>query len=58
MDLLLLMYVEKMLGLQLPNFTELGMFNEGGNPMPYDLFHGIICVECCNRIIMANIIAH
>ena len=31
-------YVEKMLGLQLPNFTDLGMYNEGGNPLPYDLF--------------------
>jgi hypothetical protein len=31
-------YMEKMLGLQLPNFTELGMYNEGGNPLPYDLF--------------------
>lgn len=31
-------YVEKMLGLQLPNFTNLGMYNEGGNPLPYDLF--------------------
>ena len=31
-------YVEKMLGFQLPNFTDLGMYNEGGNPLPYDLF--------------------
>ncbi|MBU3028405.1 hypothetical protein [Zobellia galactanivorans] len=31
-------YVEKMLGIQLNNFTELGMYNEHGNPLPYDLF--------------------
>lgn len=31
-------YVEKMLGFQLPNFTEFGMYNEHGNPLPYDLF--------------------
>ena len=31
-------YVEKMLGLQLANFTDLGMYNEHGNPLPYDLF--------------------
>lgn len=31
-------YVEKMLGYQLANFTELGMYNEYGNPLPYDLF--------------------
>jgi hypothetical protein len=31
-------YVEKMLGFQLPNFTDLGMYNEHGNPLPYDLF--------------------
>ena len=31
-------YMEKMLGLQLPNFTALGMYNEWGNPMAYDLF--------------------
>ncbi len=31
-------YMEKMLGLQLPNFTDLGMYNEHGNPLPYDLF--------------------
>ena len=31
-------YVEKMLGYQLANFTELGMYNEHGNPLPYDLF--------------------
>ena len=31
-------YVEKMLGTQLPNFTKLGMYNEWGNPLPYDLF--------------------
>ncbi|WP_158655196.1 hypothetical protein [Flavivirga eckloniae] len=31
-------YVEKMLGLQLSNFTDLGMYNEHGNPLPYDLF--------------------
>ncbi|MDN5216926.1 hypothetical protein QQ020_32950 [Fulvivirgaceae bacterium BMA12] len=31
-------YMEKMLGLQLANFTALGMYNEHGNPLPYDLF--------------------
>ncbi len=31
-------YVEKMLGLQLANFTSLGMYDEHGNPLPYDLF--------------------
>ncbi|MCP4366653.1 MAG: hypothetical protein GY797_00855 [Deltaproteobacteria bacterium] len=31
-------YVESMVGGQLPNFTELGMYNERGNPLPYDLF--------------------
>ncbi|WP_299547795.1 hypothetical protein [Seonamhaeicola sp.] len=31
-------YVEKMLGIQLKNFTELGMYNEFGNPLAYDLF--------------------
>jgi len=31
-------YMEEMLGYQLSNFTELGMYNEGGNPFPYDLF--------------------
>lgn len=31
-------YVESMLKGQNLNFTELGMYNEGGNPLPYDLF--------------------
>jgi len=31
-------YMEKMLGFQLSNFTKLGMYNEGGNPLAYDLF--------------------
>ena len=31
-------YIEKMLGYQLANFTDLGMYNEHGNPLPYDLF--------------------
>ncbi len=31
-------YIERMLGLQLSNFTALGMYNEYGNPLPYDLF--------------------
>ncbi|WP_271783516.1 hypothetical protein [Aquimarina algiphila] len=31
-------YVERMLGFQLSNFTNSGMYNEGGNPLSYDLF--------------------
>jgi len=31
-------YFERMLGFQLNNFTPLGMYNEGGNPLSYDLF--------------------
>lgn len=31
-------YAEQMLKFQLANFTDLGMYNEGGNPLAYDLF--------------------
>ncbi|MBM4156191.1 MAG: hypothetical protein FJ221_14370 [Lentisphaerae bacterium] len=31
-------YVEACLGAQRKHFTDLGMFNEAGNPLPYDLF--------------------
>jgi len=31
-------YADEMLGYQLSNFTNLGMYNEGGNPLSYDLF--------------------
>ncbi len=31
-------YVEACLGAQRSHFTDLGMFNEAGNPLPYDLF--------------------
>ena len=31
-------YVEQMLGGQMDNFTDLGMYNEHGNPLAYDLF--------------------
>jgi hypothetical protein len=31
-------YVEASLAGQLPHFTELGMYNESGNPLPYDHF--------------------
>ncbi len=31
-------YVDYCMTMQLPNFTPHGMYNEGGNPLPYDLF--------------------
>ncbi len=31
-------YVDYCLTMQLPNFTPFGMYNEGGNPLAYDLF--------------------
>ena len=31
-------YVDYCMTMQLSNFTPLGMYNEGGNPLPYDLF--------------------
>ena len=31
-------YVDFCLTMQLPHFTSYGMYNEGGNPFPYDLF--------------------
>ena len=31
-------YVDYCMTMQLPNFTPFGMYNENGNPLPYDLF--------------------
>jgi len=31
-------YVDYCMTMQLPNFSPHGMYNEGGNPLPYDLF--------------------